>query len=162
MLTRTAENGQERTYDRSKKPDMNMRKNVMLSALAALLFSAVQPLAYAKPNLPCWMQQIQERDGQIYVWFLPEYRARAFVLTKAQEHHDQTSATATPEYLVIREGEAAVNSDGLHSGCEMTVERREGQLGLQIKAYVSLPGLPYDARTQFVPATTLDGSRSQK
>ena len=35
-----------------------MRKNVMLSALAALLFSAVQPLAYAKPNLPCWIQQV--------------------------------------------------------------------------------------------------------
>jgi hypothetical protein len=141
---------------------MNVHKKPMLSALAVLLLSAVHPLAYARPNLPCWVQRLQERDGQIYVWFLPRYRERAYVSTKAQERHDQTSPTTTPEYLVIREGEVAVNSDGLHSGCEMTVERRDGQLGLRIKAYVSLPDLPYDARTQFVPATTRDGAESQK
>jgi hypothetical protein len=145
-----------------QRPKMSVRKKPMLSVLAALLLSAVHSLAYARPNLPCWVQQIQERDGQVHVWFLPGYRERAYVSTKAQERYDQTSSSAKPQYLVIREGEAAVNSDGMHSGCEMTVERRDGQLGLRIYAYVSLPGLPYDARTQFVPATTRDGSESQK
>lgn len=158
-------NGRDRSgaYMRQfQRPEMNVRKNPMLSALAVLLLSAVHTLVYARPNLPCWVQQVQERDGQIYIWFLPGYRERAYVSTKAQERRNQISPTATPEYLVVREGEAVVNGDGLHSGCEMTVERRDAQLGLQISAYVNLPGLPYDARTQLVPATTRDGSESPR
>jgi len=141
---------------------MNVRKNARLLALAALLLAAVQPMAYAGPNLPCWMQQIQGGDEKIYIWFLPEYRGSAHVSTKAQERHHKTSSNATSEYLVMREGEAAFASDGLHSGCEITVERRGGQVGLRVKTYVNLPHLPYDERTEFIPATTLGGSQSQR
>lgn len=99
------------------------------------------------------MQQVQERGQTIYIRFLPN-RQPLFITIEAQEQQDKTSTKDLPDDLVMREGETVSVGDGLHSGCEMTVERRVGQLGLKIKSFTILPGLPANVGTDFIPATT--------
>jgi hypothetical protein len=129
--------------------------------MAALIISAVQPTARAEPYLPCWIQLVQQQGQRIDIQFVPNHQP-LFITTEAQEWQDKTSSKQFPDNLIMQEGEAADVGDGLHSGCKMTVERREGQLGLQLKTYVSLPGLPTDVRTEFIPATPQVGSQSQR
>jgi hypothetical protein len=141
---------------------MKTSKKVIISGLVALLFLAIQPTSYAAQSLPCWIQRVEEHGGKLYIHFLPNYRQRAFVTTKSQERQDETSPSNTPNYLVAWEGETVSVSDGLHSGCKITVERHEQQLGLQTLAYVHVGRLPASETTEFIPAATHDESQQPK
>ncbi|MBZ9646341.1 hypothetical protein K9B33_02190 [Sphingobium sp. 3R8] len=39
-----------------------------------------------------------------------------------------------------------------HSGCTISVERRDGSLGLKVEAYDALPGLPVQRFEEWIPA----------
>jgi hypothetical protein len=137
-------------------------QKVVISSLVALLFSTMQPTAYAAQSLPCWIQRAEEHGGKLYIHFLPNHRQRAFVTTKSQERQDETSPSNAPNYMIVWEGETVSISDGLHSGCKITVERNERQLGLQTLAYVHVGGLPASESTEFIPAATYDEPQQSK
>jgi hypothetical protein len=105
---------------------------------------------------------VEEHGGKLYIHFLRNYRQRAFVTTKSQERQDETSPSNASNYLVVWEGETVSISDGLHSGCKITVERHERQLGLQTLAYVHVGRLPASETTEFIPAATYDEPQQSK
>jgi len=128
--------------------------NAISSGLIILLSMQLQSTAQAAENYSCWITRVVARDGKLYISFRPGYRQRAFVTNKLQEPESVTPSKAPSDDLVMSENEKATNSNGLHSGCTITAERHEGRLGIQVRAYDSLPGIMASERTEFIPAAT--------
>lgn len=149
-----AEFGQQQTF----KPTMNNMKSptkVIFSALVFLLSMQLQSTSQAAESHSCWIKRVEAHDGKLYLAFLPGYRQHAFVTDKSQERQSTASSSAPSDDLIMWENEKATNSNGLHSGCTITAERHEGRLGVQVRAYDSLPGMP--EKIEFIPATTTLG-----
>lgn len=133
---------------------MKSRKHVIFPWLTALLLSSLHPAAHAGQSFPCWIQHIEDRDGKLYISFLPNYRQRAFISNVPQERQNERSAGKDQNVLVMLEGETANIGDGLHSGCSMSAERHDQQLGLQVRAYLNFRDLVNHDETRFIPAVT--------
>lgn len=131
---------------------MKISKKLTVSGLMVLSLSTLHYSAHAGQGHSCWIQRVEKREGKVYIFFLPSYRQRAFVTKKSQERQDDTLQGETDGYLMMREDEEANISDGLHSGCKIIAETQERQLGVQLRAYINLPGLPLRETTEFIPA----------
>lgn len=141
---------------------MKIHKEVMFLALIVSLSIQLQSIAQATENYSCWIKRVEAREGKLYISFLPDYRRRAFVTDEVQERQSTTSSTAASDDLIMWENEKATNSDGLHSGCTITAEKHEGRLGVQVRAYVSLPGIPASEKTEFIAAARSEEAQQPK
>lgn len=126
-------------------------QNLVLQGLLILLLSAIQATCHAEQKFPCWIHQAQKSQEEIHIYFLAGYFPGSSDTKRPQERLIEGTPVAGPYHFVLGEGETVNISDGLHSGCKITAERREEKFGLQIVTWVNVPQFKGSHKTEFFP-----------
>jgi hypothetical protein len=135
--------------------NMTRRQKLVAQGLLTLLFSAFQATCHAGQKFPCWIHQAEKNQEEIHIYFLTGYFPGTSNTKRPQERPVEGAPVTGPYHFVLGEGETVNISDGLHSGCKITAERRGEKLGLQIVTWVNVPQFPGSHETEFFPVETI-------
>lgn len=118
--------------------------------VAVLLTMLIPSLSSAETTYPCWINRLEVSDGKLRIYLLPSYFPRINIKRASKVVSDGQDKIDEKRSFTLGEGDKANMSDGLHSGCSLSVDRRTEGLGLQATAFVNLPSIPYSATTEFI------------
>lgn len=103
----------------------------------------------------CWIDKIESSGDEVRVFLSEKYRSALWRIDRrggGVEGAREDSSVL--EFFVLREGDVAHLRSGAHDWCQISGERRNDALGINVQALSQPHGFPSTSVTRFITKST--------
>ena len=130
-----------------------MLEFALLGAFAST--ASVSSNANAPTTPICWVTDVVVSKNGVRIYF-PRGNSPSYILSRDNivRPSDAPIDTARPKEVAVEAklGDHLTAGNSHHDNCAMVVAMRNGRIGVEAKAFLNLPGLPPDSKSEFMPA----------
>lgn len=119
---------------------MSFKLSLALVSCAACLHTQAASL--------CEIDHVEHTDGGIRVVFNKDYHPNILGIKRSGSEKAEGFNAGTP--LVLKEGDESGVNQGPHDFCTLRAEKKDGKLGILVKANNHIPGIAPSDRFEFV------------